>query len=674
MPNPTLKRALCVSLVGILALATSAEAVQRGSQGRPSGGSRPSAQPSRPATPSYSRPSTSSFSRSAPQRGSVAPQRGSVSPTPVPRVQPTPQPRVSPPSAPRYEQPSQPATPRYQPPTPRYEAPSLPTTPRYDAPTTPRTTQPDGAREPGPGASRYGSGSDARTGGSELPGYRGTPWPTDRSGPSDPTNIGRNSPQPYQPRVWQPDAVVDLSGAVRAPRIGFPSISGSRSGPEGGLASGRLARAGLDGSNPAAAVPRPALSANSLRSRYGSAAAGAVTTRGGSADGHPGRDGLSGARTAAEGRREFGQPTRRGDASARAGTGRAKADTKANAKTDASGRGSGKTSDTVDAHIGRARARAAELENQQPEKGHRLRAAGRAATGGITTGTGIVVGTGAGFYGGGWNPYGNVWDNCGWYWNSCWYGSWWWNFSLCWPYGSCWWYGPSYRSACYPWGYSHSYWGFAYSPWIYTTVVYETYEPAVVQQPAPPPPPPAGPAPGINAPAGAVPGVAPEIRKDLEQSADDALANGDVAFREGRYSDAVRHYARAVEFSPERGSLWLILSDALFATGDYHYAAFSMRRALELDATLLETLVDKHEWYSDPAEFDRHIAWAEAYLRDHVLDEDARLVLAANYLFARRFASASDALESAFATGIVETEAGKLVLERSRRALGIGVK
>ena len=670
MPNPISSRTAFTSLLGVLALAVTAEA-QRPSQGRPSGGggsvsrpsapsvsrpsvSRPSAPSvSRPSAPSVSRPAPSSYSRPTPsptyQRGGSS-QRGSAAPAPQPRYEQPSAPRSEQPSAPRYEQPN---APRYeQPSAPRYEQPGAP---RYDAPSD---------RASGAG-SRYGGSRDV--GGRVYEEGSG-----DRGGLSngriDPARIERNTPTPYQPRVWQPDGVVDLSGAVRPPRVRVPSISGSRSGIEGGLSSGRLARAGLDTTRPSAATPRPEVSGDSLRARYGAAeptssgrvpSADAVRADGASSIRQS--PGLSGGRNGGTGRVETPARSRVTEANGRADA-RSRPLAPQGRGADARTR-----SDGVNGRVADGMRRAGEVERTSPEVGHRLRAAGNAAHAAGTIAGGIVIGTGAGFYGGA--RWGNdVWNDCGWYWNSCWNGGWWWSFSYGWPYGSCWWGWPGYSSY---WGYGSSYWGWGYSPWIYRTVVYETYAPEVivVQQPAPEAEfVPAAPA------AGALPQVAPEVRAGLEASADESLLAGDAAFREARYSDAVRHYARAVEFSPERGSLWLILSDALFATGDYHYAAYAFRRALELDATLLETIVDKHAWYSDPAEFDRHIAWSEAYLRDHVLDEDARLILAANYLFAKRFASASDVLESAFGAGLVETPAGKLVLERSRRALGYSAK
>ena len=125
-------------------------------------------------------------------------------------------------------------------------------------------------------------------------------------------------------------------------------------------------------------------------------------------------------------------------------------------------------------------------------------------------------------------------------------------------------------------------------------------------------------------------------------------------------------YARAIEEAPEVGVLYLVLSDALFATGDYHYAAYTIRRALRLDPSLVEGEVDKHEFYEDPAEFDRQLAVLEQYVLDHNTDGDARLVLATNYLFGQRPAAAVDQLEGPFSAALQADDAGALILAAAR--------
>jgi len=199
------------------------------------------------------------------------------------------------------------------------------------------------------------------------------------------------------------------------------------------------------------------------------------------------------------------------------------------------------------------------------------------------------------------------------------------------------------------------------TPDYYTTIIYEGYSRADdyagteaygegAVEPAPQEPAPAG---AAYAPEAAGRGVS------------QYLTLGDSAFSNGRYSDAVHYYARAVEAAPDEGVLYLILSDALFATGDYHYAAYALRRAVELDAHLLDNVVDKHAFYGDPAEFDRQIQVAEQYLEEHFLDDDARLVLAANYLFANRPAQSADLLQSEFSKTVRESTAGALILQRA---------
>jgi tetratricopeptide (TPR) repeat protein len=250
-------------------------------------------------------------------------------------------------------------------------------------------------------------------------------------------------------------------------------------------------------------------------------------------------------------------------------------------------------------------------------------------------------------------------------WYGCGYG--------CWPYSCGSWYGGYYgcgSSVCY-----------APYPVYYSSVIYDAYSPPApepevvyVEQPAAPV------AEAAEAPAamgeGSVQVAAPgqegsgvSGRGGAQSAASQRLSQGDEAFREGRYSDAVHDYAKAVELEPREGVLHLILSDALFATGDYHYAAYALRRALELDPTLVDSVIDKHSFYGDPTEFDRQLQLLESYLEDHFLDDDARLLLAANYLFGAKPAQATDLLQSPFSQTMRETAAGKVLLARTNKLL-----
>ena len=62
----------------------------------------------------------------------------------------------------------------------------------------------------------------------------------------------------------------------------------------------------------------------------------------------------------------------------------------------------------------------------------------------------------------------------------------------------------------------------------------------------------------------------------------------------------------------------------------------------------------------------------EKYLEDHFLDNDARLVLAANYLFGGRPEAAAELLESAFSLEIKQSAPGQLLLESARSLIEAG--
>lgn len=246
------------------------------------------------------------------------------------------------------------------------------------------------------------------------------------------------------------------------------------------------------------------------------------------------------------------------------------------------------------------------------------------------------------------------WPNWGWHSNwglsySTWHGwhGWhsWWGFPLYYPHYGSWWvsdYNPA------P----------VISTTIYTTeiieipVVQEVFVPAENQ-----------------VLAGAVVNSSSEVRSALQRAAVEYLSLGDRAFAEARYGDAVRHYARAVECSPQDAVLQLVLSDALFATGDYHYAAHCLRRALELEPDLLEVEFDKRSFYGEVTDYDRHILLLERYLSDHILDDDARLLLGANYLFGSNPEGTVALFGDTFGEAIRNSNAGRLLLAAAERAI-----
>jgi tetratricopeptide (TPR) repeat protein len=242
------------------------------------------------------------------------------------------------------------------------------------------------------------------------------------------------------------------------------------------------------------------------------------------------------------------------------------------------------------------------------------------------------------------------------------------NLGFNWYWGDCWWYWPSYFSCYYPVWYGSSGYGYGYGYGnyyphsYYSTVIYRTiYEDvgetvAVVEEPEA---------------QGDGNGLFPSpLDQGLSIAAERYLTLGDRAFREGRWSDAVQLYAKAVELAPKNAGLYLVLSDSLFAAGDYHYAAFAIRKAVELDPVLLSVPIDKHGFYSNPADFDAQLARLELYLIEHASDRDARLVLAVNFLFGNRPAAAVDLYEAgaAPAAALAQGDAVRVTLESARAA------
>lgn len=329
------------------------------------------------------------------------------------------------------------------------------------------------------------------------------------------------------------------------------------------------------------------------------------------------------------------------------------------------------------------RKRLAEKVDSDPKAGREILTKGKftsAATDIATrTAVGVGVGIGTGFNSTScfWDPFysnpgcGPVWNwwcspGWSWWWSTC-CSPWWgygWGFGYCSDSFGFWYSGrPSYGYGYYPGAYYAPY------PAYYSTVIYDSYDPPPAEEVSLVEPSYVDPELPVAQGEGSIQVAGHEVSGENRPRLGSALQFlnlGDQAFWEGRYSEAVHYYAKAVELEPEKGVLHLILSDALFATGDYHYAAYALRRALELDPTVTDEVVDKHKFYADPDEFDRQIQILESYLGDHFLDDDARLLLSANYLFGGQPAQAADLLQSPFSVAIRESGAGKILLDRAR--------
>jgi len=333
------------------------------------------------------------------------------------------------------------------------------------------------------------------------------------------------------------------------------------------------------------------------------------------------------------------------------------------------------------------------LDKKDPVRAKQVLRTGEALAVASDTSLRLAIGVSFGATGGGtgwcwWDPcnrgYGTPAQSCynsygpcsWWWWNNCtyWLPSWGWgvSFGASWSCGNYAWSTHPYY--CYP---GYNYWGC--SPWWYAGAIYvdDYYPPqeqvVVVHEYEPQPEAEAPAAPEVQRGEAALAGgnLPPEKRdpalaQALARSSQQYVALGDLAFSERRFGDAVSHYAKAIEYAPDDAVLYMLLSDALFATGDYHYAASALRKSLELEPRLVDTIVDKHAVYSNPQDFENQLGYLEQYLKDNVLDEDARLVLGANYLFGNKPRQALELLQSSFSLEVRKSPAGTLLFDRAQ--------
>ncbi len=137
---------------------------------------------------------------------------------------------------------------------------------------------------------------------------------------------------------------------------------------------------------------------------------------------------------------------------------------------------------------------------------------------------------------------------------------------------------------------------------------------------------------------------------------------GDFYFKEGRYSEASESYLRALAYAPEDASIHFVLADALFALGDYHYAAFVIQKALRLDPAMAYAEADKRKFYTDKKEFEKHMATILSYLKEKPFDVAAHLVVGYNHKFSDQKAKAIVSFKRVLEIG-PENNAAKLFLE-----------
>ena len=118
---------------------------------------------------------------------------------------------------------------------------------------------------------------------------------------------------------------------------------------------------------------------------------------------------------------------------------------------------------------------------------------------------------------------------------------------------------------------------------------------------------------------------------------------GDFYFQATRYEAAAEAYAKARNYMPTDASVHLVLADAVFANGDYHYAAFLVAEAVRLEPQIVTADTDKRDFYGDAADFDAQFDALQRYCDDKPYDVWARLLLGYNLRFTERSEEAAAA-------------------------------
>lgn len=273
-----------------------------------------------------------------------------------------------------------------------------------------------------------------------------------------------------------------------------------------------------------------------------------------------------------------------------------------------------------------------------------------------------------------WNGFWDPWHHHGhhrhrsyWYGSSWYYGftggcssiwwsvptwPWWYCRSFYWNagYRSCWWDSYTYHNSPYAtfWWYPTS----TYCP-TYLYVPTSVVEP-VVEEPAPAAlaSSPAAPAAGSTEilVAGSLVGRArsdslPAGSSEMLALAAKYIELGDFYFRADRFAAAAEAYGKARHYAPDDASVHFVLADAVFATGDYHYAAFLIGEALRLDPRLAGAEADKRTFYSSADVFESQLAALDHYLEERPYDSQAHLVRGYNLAFSGKDAAATLAFQ-----------------------------
>ena len=132
--------------------------------------------------------------------------------------------------------------------------------------------------------------------------------------------------------------------------------------------------------------------------------------------------------------------------------------------------------------------------------------------------------------------------------------------------------------------------------------------------------------PAVQAPAAQAPAAnqAPALPADQAERADRYVAAGEQSFRAGKYEDALRDWQHAMVDDPNNGGVVLLMSQALFAVGQWDAAANTLQGAMQMlpESEWGTVLKNYKELYPDVAVYTKQIRTAEE-ARDAAPDDPA---------------------------------------------------
>ncbi|MFQ5422943.1 MAG: tetratricopeptide repeat protein [Phycisphaerae bacterium] len=106
-----------------------------------------------------------------------------------------------------------------------------------------------------------------------------------------------------------------------------------------------------------------------------------------------------------------------------------------------------------------------------------------------------------------------------------------------------------------------------------------------------------------------------------------AMEAGLTLLKQGAYQRATDVLLQAVLADPEAGLPKLAFADALFATDDYDYAAYAVRRGIDRVSDIAVVLADRRSLFRDDKELDRLAYRLRHFVQRHRTSADAHFLL-----------------------------------------------